>query len=155
MAVRSKKTLSAHSVGLKYGWRSGLEELNAERLREARVSFEYEKITIRFVPPSKERRYKPDFHLLRNGILVETKGRFLTADRQKHLAVKAQHPDLDIRLVFSNPNARISKQSKTTYAMWCESKGFQYAARVIPEAWWNEPPNAAALVAIKRIREDQ
>ncbi len=64
--------------------------------------------------------------------MVETKGRFLTADRQKHILIKDQHPALDIRFVFSNPNTRISKQSKTTYAMWCETHGFLYAPKTIP-----------------------
>ena len=52
--------------------------------------------------------------------------------------VQQQHPDLDIRFVFSNPLTRISKKSKTTYAMWCEKHGFQYAKGLIPEAWIQE-----------------
>lgn len=73
-----------------------------------------------------------------NGIIIETKGRFMTADRQKHLMIQQDHPDLDIRFVFNNPNARISKTSKTTYAKWCEKYGFKYAKGSIPEAWLKE-----------------
>lgn len=123
---------------MKHGWRSGLEESVAAQLKALKVPFEYEKRTIRFTPPAKERRYKPDFVLLKNGIIIETKGRFLTADRQKHLAIKQEHPDLDIRFVFSNPNARISKASKTTYAKWCDTHGFKYAAKEVPLAWIRE-----------------
>lgn len=130
-----------------------MEEVIADQLRALGIRFTYEKLTIRFTPPHKERRYTPDFVLLHNGIIVETKGRFLTSDRQKHLAVKEQHPYLDIRFVFSNPNQRISKQSKTTYALWCSSKGFKYAARTIPEAWLKEPPNQPSLDAIRYITE--
>jgi hypothetical protein len=89
---------------------------------------------VRFTEPSKARTYTPDFKLP-NGIIVETKGRFVTADRQKHLLVKAQHPDLDIRFVFSNSRARISKGSPTSYAMWCDKNGFRYADKFIPQAW--------------------
>jgi len=97
----------------------------------------YESTTITYEKPAKKSRYTPDFRLP-NGIFVETKGRFVTADRQKHLAIQAQHPVYDIRFVFSNPNQRISKQSSTTYAMWCERHGFKYAKGSVPLAWIRE-----------------
>jgi hypothetical protein len=71
--------------------------------------------------------------LLDNGIIVESKGRFVTQDRQKHLLVKQQYPDLDIRFVFSRSATRISKQSQTTYAAWCQHKGFLFADKAIPQ----------------------
>lgn len=118
-------------------FRSGLERQNARRLIAAGVPLRYEDEKIRYLKPAKNATYTPDF-ILPNGIIVETKGRFLTADRQKHLLIKDQHPDLDIRFVFSNSNTKISKASKTTYAMWCESKGFLYADKFIPEDWYSE-----------------
>ena len=39
------------------------------------------------------RTYTPDF-VLNNGIIIETKGRFMAADRRKHIAIKKQHPKL-------------------------------------------------------------
>jgi hypothetical protein len=102
------------------------------------VEFDFEALTIKYEKPARVSKYTPDFRLLRNGIIVETKGRFVTADRQKHLLIKAQHPNLDIRFVFDNPNARISKQSRTTYAMWCEKYGFRYAKKSIPQEWIDE-----------------
>ena len=63
-------------------------------------------------------------------IIIETKGRFVTADRQKMLLVKEQYPDLDIRFVFSNPNSRISKKSKTTYAHGAKSMAFHMRPRL-------------------------
>jgi len=119
------------------GFRSGLEARIAEELLEKGVSFEYEAHVIEYIKPQKSAKYTPDF-VLGNGIIVETKGRFLTADRQKHLLLQQQHPDLDIRFVFSRSKERISKQSKTTYAMWCEKNGFIYADGSIPEEWLNE-----------------
>lgn len=139
MARRTTARATSEQVGLREGYRSGLEDANAEHLRANGIEVEYESITIRYSKPARESRYTPDFPLP-NGIIVETKGRFVTADRQKHLLIKAQHPELDIRFVFSNPNARISKQSKTTYAMWCDKHGFKYAARLIPVPWLKEKP---------------
>lgn len=119
------------------GFRSGLEERIAQELLEQGVPFEYETQIIEYTKPAKKAKYKPDF-ILGNGIIIETKGRFLTADRQKHLLIKSQRPELDIRFVFSNSNSKISKKSKTTYAMWCERNGFKYADGFIPKEWLNE-----------------
>ena len=51
-------------------------------------------------------KYKPDF-VLPNGIIIETKGQFLSSDRTKHKLIAKQNPLLDIRFVFSNPNTKI------------------------------------------------
>ena len=117
---------------LKAGYRSGLEQDNAKHLKQNKCGYEYEKHTINYI--AKPNRYTPDFRL-ENGIYIETKGRFTATDRAKHLLVKDQHPDLDIRFVFTNPNQRISKRSNTTYAQWCEKHGFEYAQGLIPNEW--------------------
>jgi hypothetical protein len=150
MAIRRK--LTAAEAGEQNGWRSGLEEVVASALDALGIRYLYEQLRIPFIQPVKPRHYTPDF-VLPNGIIVETKGRFVTADRQKHLLVKAQHPDLDIRFVFSNSRTRISKTSKTTYALWCQAKGFLFADKMIPSAWLNERINRASLAAMKRITE--
>lgn len=141
-----RKGLTQQKVGLKYGFRSGLEKQNARELEEAGVSFTYEEEKIEYEKPARKSKYTPDFVITtcpdgtrkKRPLIVETKGRFLTADRQKHLLVKKQHPELDIRFVFNNPNARISKQSKTTYAVWCEKNGFLYARGSVPVEWLEE-----------------
>lgn len=129
--------MTSSQIGMKYGFRSGLEEAVAEELISKGIGFTFEEIKIPYVKPSKPAKYTPDF-VLENGIIVETKGRFLTEDRQKHILIKDQHPDLDIRFVFSNSRTKISKRSSTTYAMWCEKNGFLYADKEIPEAWLKE-----------------
>lgn len=134
----TKKTTSKKSVGLKHGFRSGLEEENARLLDNLGVAYEYEKYKLTYEKPAKTSKYTPDY-ILPNGIIIETKGRFLTADRQKHILIKKQYPDLDLRFVFSNPRQRISKQSKTMYLDWCERNGFLYAAKTIPQEWIDEP----------------
>lgn len=130
--------LAAIQVGLKHGFRSGLEETLAAQLVAAGVAYEYEAFKIPFVSPEKKHNYTPDFRLP-NGIIVETKGRFLTEDRQKHVLVKAQHPHLDIRFVFSNSKTKITKRSLTTYADWCVKNGFTFADKTAPAAWLKEP----------------
>lgn len=123
--------------GLEQGYRSGLEEVNAEWLRKNKfpVLFEVEKIP--FIQPEKPRSYSPDFKLC-DGLYVETKGRFLCEDRQKHLWLKAQHPEIEIRFVFQNPQAPISKGSKTTYARWADRHGFKWSKGLIPIEWMEE-----------------
>ena len=129
------------AAALKHGWRSGLEEKVAEHLDRHGIQYEYERHKISYIVPSRVAKYTPDFYIKsRSGktIICESKGRFETADRQKHLLVKAQHPELDIRFVFSSSRQRISKASRTTYAMWCEKHGFQYADKLVPKEWLNE-----------------
>lgn len=126
-------TTKSDLVGRKYGFRSGLEEKVAEQLENAKVAFHYETYKIDY-QVVESRTYKPDF-ILPNGVIVETKGRFVASDRKKHLLVKKQHPFLDIRFVFSNSSQKISKLSKTSYADWCNKHGYLYADKLIPEEW--------------------
>jgi hypothetical protein len=135
--------------GLVHGYRSGLEDKVAAQIASHGLAVSYEVTRFGFTPPLKQRHYTPDF-VLPNGIIIETKGRFMTADRQKHKHIKVEHPDLDIRFVFSRANARLSKNSKTTYAMWCDQYGFRWAEGLIPTGWFSEPPCADRIAAIKR-----
>jgi hypothetical protein len=99
------------------------------------VDYTYEETKLSYVKPQKTHTYTPDFYLPKQKIFIETKGMFTTADRQKMRLIKEQYPELDIRFVFSNARARISKKSKTTYGMWCEKYGFLYAHKDIPKDW--------------------
>ena len=134
--------------GIANGYRSGLEVRVAEQISTAGIKVEYEATKVHFMQPEKSRYYSPDF-ILPNGIVVETKGRFMTADRQKHKWVKEQHPNLEIRFVFSRAAQRLSKQSPTTYGAWCHQHGFQYADLLIPSFWLAEPVNDTWVAAIK------
>ena len=136
-------------VGLKLGFRSGLEETTAAQLIAAGVPVRYEETRLAYTKPATPSTYTPDF-ILPNGIIVETKGRFVPEDRKKHLLIKEQHPDLDIRFVFSRSSTRINKTSKTTYAAWCEKSGFKYADKRIPQAWIDEPVCPRRLAAITK-----
>lgn len=118
---------------LKAGYRSGLEETVATQLSKLGVDAQYESFKIKY-RVEEDRSYTPDF-ILPNGVIVETKGRFVAADRKKHLLIKKQHPELDIRFVFTNSRNKISKGSKTSYADWCNKHGFIYADKEIPLEW--------------------
>ena len=133
----NKSKITAKQVAVKYGFRSGLEERVAEQLDQLGIEYTYEKVKLKYIRPASEHIYTPDF-VLANGIIVETKGRFLLADRMKHIMVKKHNPTLDIRFVFSNSNARISKASRTTYAEWCRKNGYKYADKTIPLEWLQE-----------------
>lgn len=134
------KAVQRSSVGtsraIKHGYRSGLEDRISEQLKSLSVPFEYEKLKIKY-EVNEVRTYTPDFKLP-NGIIVESKGRFVAADRKKHLLVRVQNPFLDIRFVFSNSKAKISKGSKTTYADWCIKHGFLFSDKLIPKEWLEE-----------------
>jgi hypothetical protein len=120
----------------KYGYRSGLEKKLADELKVLKVKFSYESLKIEWEDLA-YRTYTPDF-VLNNGIIIESKGMFTAADRRKHLAIKRQHPKLDIRFVFENSRRKLRKGAKSTYGEWCYKYGLLYSNRVIPEEWVKE-----------------
>ena len=130
-------------------YRSGLEDQVAAFLSDKQKEVRYEQLKIEWAD-FRYRTYTADF-VLDNGIIVETKGKFDVDDRHKHLEIKKQHPELDIRFVFSNSNAKLYKGSKTTYAEWCEKNGFLWAHRVVPLTWLKErgKPITATRINVK------
>ena len=88
-------------------FRSKFEKRIASALSGAGAAFEYESIRLPFV---KSHSYTPDF-VLHNGIILEAKGRFISSDRAKHLLIKEQHPDYDIRFVFQRASNRLNRRS--------------------------------------------
>lgn len=118
-------------------YRSGLEDRNASHMEKLGVSFDFELYHIKYVVPARDAKYTPDF-VLRNGIIVETKGIWEVEDRKKHLLIREQYPDLDIRLVFSSSKSKIYKGSPTSYADFCTKHGILFADKLIPLAWLKE-----------------
>jgi hypothetical protein len=137
MAKAVRQPALGTSKAIKNGYRSGLEDRISDQLKSLSVPVKYEEFKIKYLVPESLHTYTPDFELP-NGIIIESKGRFVAADRKKHLLVQQQHPKLDIRFVFSNSKAKISKGSKTSYADWCIKHGFLYADKLIPEGWISE-----------------
>ena len=116
-------------------FRSGLEYRIAKHLDDQGYTYEYESFKIKY--QKKVSQYLPDFRL-HNGIIIEGKGRFVGSDRAKHLLIKEQHPELDIRFVFSNSNSKLYKGSNSTYGDWCTKHGFLYSDRLVPIEWLEE-----------------
>jgi hypothetical protein len=112
-------------------YRSKLELRFAEDLTKHGIKFDYETMTI---PYLKEHTYTPDF-ILPNGVIIETKGFWRSADRTKHKLIREQHPTLDIRFVFQNAKNKLAKKSKTTYAEYCDRKGWLWAEGLLPLKW--------------------
>lgn len=93
-------------------------------LSHVKVSYETEKI-----PYVLAGHYIPDFIITTTSgkIYVETKGYFRPEAKRKMAAVKRQHPELDIRILFY--------KYSTINARWAERNGFVYAFEHIPAEW--------------------
>ena len=117
-------------------YRSGLEKDIAAVLKDNQKKVRYESLKIEW-EDLRYRTYTPDF-VLDNGIIIESKGMFDSEDRRKHLEIQKQHPELDIRFVFSNAKGKLYKGAKSRYFEWCDKNGFKWANRVIPESWLKE-----------------
>lgn len=115
-------------------FKSGFEERVFQELKRLKVDAIYEPHKL---PYTLEKNYVPDV-LLPNGIYVELKGEFDADARAKMAAVKRQHPDKDIRLVFLRAKNKLRKGAKMTYAEWAEKNGYQWAEGGIPIIWIEE-----------------
>jgi hypothetical protein len=85
-----------------------------------------------------KRKYTPDFIFMFEGLqddsklYVEAKGRFTSKDKSKMRAVKATHPDKDIRFLFQ----KRSKKEMAIVGTWCIKNDFPFAfGTVVPEDW--------------------
>ncbi len=130
-------------------FRSGLEDKVSKQLEAKGVNFEYEQWRIPYVIPASDHHYTPDF-LLPNGIFVETKGLWESDDRKKHLLIKEQYPDLDIRFVFTSSRSKLYKGSPTSYAEFCEKRGIKFADKLIPAEWLKEPKKGVPFDKLKQ-----
>jgi len=139
---------------IKGRYRSGLEKEVAAYLRKTQKKVRYEVLKVEW-EDLRYRTYTPDF-VLDNGIIIETKGIFDSNDRRKHREIQRQHPELDIRFVFSNAKSKLYKGAKSRYFNWCEQHKFQWANRVIPEEWLKEKGKEIKVkkIELKTKRKD-
>ncbi len=107
-------------------YRSPEEELLAQRMERERIPFSYEEVKLTYSHVTRT-SYRPDFKVATpiGDVLVEVKGFWPHANRQK---VKQVVKQLDVRLVmvFMKPGNKLSKQTKTTYAKFCEKNGIAW-----------------------------
>ena len=149
---------SKRATALKYGYKSGLEHVVAEAIKTTAYDLKYETEIINYIVPERKAKYTPDFVFTkRNGqfMFVETKGRWTTADRTKMKHVLQSNPGVDIRMVFQNPNQRLSKTSKTTYAEYALKLGINHVAKKdIPAEWLEEcVKSGESPINVKRFFE--
>ena len=137
--LRTISKYNRHTIAT--GFRSGLEEKIAKQIADADLPVHFESDQIAYVWPPRSSTYTPDFKIIKQDgspLFIETKGRWDVSSRQKHLLIREQHPEIDLRFVFSNANAKLYKGSSTTYAAWCKKHGFLFAHKTIPEEWLTE-----------------
>jgi hypothetical protein len=131
-------------------YRNKLEVSVGEQLTAAGISFDYEGAKVPFVVPQRTAKYLPDFRV--GNIIIESKGWFGRGakERQKLVFVRESNPELDIRIVFSDANKRIYKNSPTTYAKWADDHGFQWSTKgVIPQDWIKDLKRASGAKSTK------
>lgn len=143
------KPYAAKGIARAGAYRSGLEDKVSKQLEGKGISFDYEIWKIPYTIPESYHIYTPDF-LLPNGIFIETKGLWDSDDRKKHLLIREQYPELDIRLVFSSSRSKLYKGSKTSYAEWCEKHGILFSDKLVPLDWLKEKPKEVPFDKLKR-----
>ena len=96
------------------------------QLKKAKVDFKYERERIPYIL---YRDYIPDFTISGEfgRIYIEAKGYLRPEHRSKMAAVKRQHPEKDIRIIFYSKNKK--------YIKWAEKLGYKYAIGNIPTEW--------------------
>jgi hypothetical protein len=139
--------------------KSGLEDGIAEQVKNKYGKGHgdaYEQYKISYDVPVSHHVYTPDF-VLDNGIIIEAKGIFSggATERKKYILVKQQYPHLDIRFIFSNPQTKLYKGSKTTYGDWAEKNGFLYARKFIPDSWFLEEKKDTTGLVRKEVKEEE
>lgn len=111
--------------------RSGFERTFEVNLKSRGIKYTYETLEVPYVL---YKTYNPDWYVSEYGFYVETKGLLDRDSKAKMVAVKKQHPDLDIRFVFMYPDKKIPG-TKQTHAQWADKNGYKWADGVIPEEW--------------------
>src|SRR5690348_15149299 len=127
-------------------YRSKLETLIATLLTRHGIDFEYEPELIKFDYPvkggrcsdcgskhvAKSRTYLPDFRLM-DGSYLEGKGILSQGERGKFLALKKQHPNMQLSFVFGFDN-KLRKDKPERYSDWCKQHGFEFAVLGLPKS---------------------
>ncbi len=132
--------------------RSGFEGTIDQQLKESGVKHSYESVTIPWVRTvargtclkcgdsevGQRRNYTPDFEVETtsgNRFIIEAKGYLDSEDRSKLRAVRTQHPEIDLRLVFQRDNVIKGTKAKTRYSEWASKFGFKWAVGKVPDEW--------------------
>ena len=106
--------------------RNKFEEAIRKQIKKTKIVYQYEGEQIPYIIAH---HYVPDFILYTplGKVYVECKGYFRPEHKRKMVAIRRQHPNLDIRLLFY---ARTKANVR-----WAERYGFKYAFEKIPSEW--------------------
>lgn len=142
--------ISPRSSGTKGKYRSKFERDLASSLKKKGFKFKYESKAFNYLVQGRNiivcpncgplkaqivRKYTPDFDLYECDFFIEGKGQFIAKDRSKMIAVKKQHPLLDVRLVFMRDNVIKEGKDKLRYSEWATKYGYKWAVKDIPDSW--------------------
>ena len=132
-------------------FRSRSEKRAADQLRALNIKYRFERTRVEYVKPKGtvicpncgpvsgqlKKYYLPDFELS-NGVFIEVKGRFTSADRIKLKTVKKQHPNMVLCLLFDSDRLLESRRpgvQRPRYGEWANANGIPWAVKIIPDAW--------------------
>ena len=138
---------------IKAPYKSKYEELQAARLEDNNINFEYEPIQLDWVEivnhaycgecysedVKKNRKYTPDFWFPKSKIFVETKGKFTPEARTKMYQICYQS-EYEVRMVFMRDNY-LTRKHGMKYSRWCEIHDIKYAIGDIPIEWVEDDKN--------------
>lgn len=113
-------------TGLMPQFKSKLEEKVWSILKKHFPSVKYEPQKYKFIQPEIERTYIPDFKTGRSNLYIEAKGKLDLETRKKMIWFRDSNPGIRVIFLFMNPDNKITKRSKTTYAMWATDNGFEW-----------------------------
>lgn len=140
MAKRRGMNMTYRNRGRIRQFKSKFEKKLHGELADVGIESNYEKERIEYTIDYK---YNPDFPVIKKDgefMFLEAKGLFEAEDRRKHVAIKKQQPQHDIRFVFYS-DKKTTKTGKMKYSDWCNKYGFKYCIQTIPEEWLNELKN--------------
>lgn len=106
--------------------RNKFESKIQTQLRRAKVTFKYESERVAYILA---RHYVPDFIIETptGKVYIECKGYLRPEHKCKLVAVKKQHPEIDLRILFYAFNKKNIK--------WAEKNGIRYAINTVPKEW--------------------
>jgi len=134
-------------------YRSGFEKRFAKWLKENKIAFTYEQTKFKYnhiifqgkclscggTQVAVQKDYLPDFQL-KNGVILELKGKFTSQMRTKMKEVFRDNPDIDLRMVFMYDNW-MTKKHTMRYSDWCKLNGIKFHVvkdkqkPTIPKSW--------------------
>jgi hypothetical protein len=120
---------------------SKFEEKFEQTLIASGIQYVYEAVKVFFTPPLKRRSKTWDWLITTDSgstFVCETKGWWPSKVRLAETEAIKQNPNTDVRYCFQKASTKINKNSKTSYADWCDKHGIRWCEGSIPPTWLSE-----------------